>query len=196
MKAVIRDATPADASAISELVCRVADGTIFAEGPEDGRRYFMAMNTPAATAGKLKDSAYRYHVAELDGKTQVISAGGHTFAAYDPATGAEIWRCAHGGYSVVPRPVVGSGLVFLVTGYDDPELYAVRPGGHGDVTQTHVAWTLKRAVPHNPSPLFVDGLLYIVSDTGVASALDAARSAAPVAPTSPTATTGRSGGRT
>ena len=68
MKAVIRDATPADASAISELVCRVADGTIFAEGPEDGRRYFMAMNTPAATAGKLKDSAYRYHVAELDGK--------------------------------------------------------------------------------------------------------------------------------
>ena len=64
----IRDATPADATAISELVCRVAGDTIFADGPEDGRRYFMAMNAPAATAGKLSDSAYRYHVAEQDGR--------------------------------------------------------------------------------------------------------------------------------
>jgi GNAT superfamily N-acetyltransferase len=68
MKPAIRDATPADATAISGLVCRVANETIFPDGPQDGRRYFMAMNTPAATAGKLNDSAYRYHVAERDGE--------------------------------------------------------------------------------------------------------------------------------
>jgi len=68
MRPLIRDATPADAAAVSELVSRVAGETIFADGPEDGRRYFMAMNTPAATAGKLNDSAYRYHVAEQDGR--------------------------------------------------------------------------------------------------------------------------------
>jgi N-acetylglutamate synthase-like GNAT family acetyltransferase len=67
-RAAIRDATPADATAISELVCHVAGETIFNDGPEDGRRYFVAMNTPAATAGKLHDSAYRYHVAERDGR--------------------------------------------------------------------------------------------------------------------------------
>lgn len=68
MKPVLREATPADATAISELVSRVASEMIFADGPEDGCRYFMAMNTPAATAGKLRDGAYRYHVAEQDGR--------------------------------------------------------------------------------------------------------------------------------
>ena len=68
MKPVIREATPADAEPVSGLVSRVASETIFADGPEDGRRYFMAMNTPAATAGKMKDGAYRYHVAEQDGR--------------------------------------------------------------------------------------------------------------------------------
>lgn len=64
----IRSATLADAPAVSELVTRVAAKTIFANGPEDGRRYFMAMNTPAAVAGKMNDDAYRYHVAEHDGR--------------------------------------------------------------------------------------------------------------------------------
>jgi outer membrane protein assembly factor BamB len=111
-------------------------------------------------------------VVRVEGVDQLVSPGGRTFAAYEPASGAEIWRCNHGGYSVVPRPVEGAGLLFLVTGFDESELFAVRPG-RGDVTATNIAWTLKRAVPHNPSPLFDAGSLYIVSDAGVATALDA-----------------------
>lgn len=68
MKPSIRDAAPNDAASVSELVCRVADQSIFAEGPEDGRRYFMAMNSESAVAGKMSDQAYRYYVAEQDGK--------------------------------------------------------------------------------------------------------------------------------
>jgi GNAT superfamily N-acetyltransferase len=64
----IRAARPADAPAVSELVCDVAATTIFRDGPEDGRRYFMAMNTRDAVAGKMNDDAYRYFVAELDGR--------------------------------------------------------------------------------------------------------------------------------
>ena len=60
-------------------MCRVGDETIFADGPADGRRYFMAMNTPAATAGKLNDSAYRYHVAEQDGQVVgMVAVRGNT----------------------------------------------------------------------------------------------------------------------
>jgi outer membrane protein assembly factor BamB len=52
-------------------------------------------------------------------------------------------------------------------------LMAIRPDGKGDVTRTHVAWTVKRNVPHNPSPLVVGDALYMVSDAGVLSCLDA-----------------------
>jgi outer membrane protein assembly factor BamB len=94
--------------------------------------------------------------------------------AYEPSTGKEIWRVAYGdGYSNVPRPVYGQGLVFLATGYDTPWLYAVRPDGSGDVTETHVAWKLQRGAPLNPSPLLVGDELYLVSDNGIASCLDA-----------------------
>jgi len=110
----------------------------------------------------------------VDGQAQVISAGGDMVAAYDPATGREIWKVRYHGYSVVPRPVYGHGLVFICTGYDSPSLLAIRPNGKGDITTTHVAWTTRKAVPLTPSPILIGDELYTVSDNGMASCLDAA----------------------
>jgi outer membrane protein assembly factor BamB len=107
------------------------------------------------------------------GRPQIISPGSDAVCAYDPRTGAELWRVRYEGYSIVPRPVYGHGLVFLCTGYDRPSLLAIRPDGTGDVTATHVAWQTQRGVPLNPSPLLVGEELYLVSDLGVASCLDA-----------------------
>jgi outer membrane protein assembly factor BamB len=110
----------------------------------------------------------------VDGQIQVVSAGSDMVAAYDPATGREIWKVRYHGYSVVPRPVYGKGLVFICTGYDSPSLLAIRPNGKGgDVTKTHVAWTARKAVPLTPSPILIGDELYTVSDNGVASCLDA-----------------------
>jgi outer membrane protein assembly factor BamB len=69
--------------------------------------------------------------------------------------------------------VYGHGLVYITTGFQQPVLIAVRVDGEGDVTRTHVAWTLRRSVPYTPSPLLVGEELYLVSDLGVATALDA-----------------------
>ncbi len=104
---------------------------------------------------------------------QVISAGSDVVSAYDPATGREIWRVRYTGYSVIPRPVFGQGLVFIITGFDSPSLLAIRPDGEGDVTDTHVAWKLRKGVPLTPSLLLVGEELYMVSDNGLASCLDA-----------------------
>jgi outer membrane protein assembly factor BamB len=110
----------------------------------------------------------------VKGQPQVVSPGAGMVAAYDPATGKEIWRIRYGqGYSVIPRPVFGHGLVFLSSGFDSPSLLAIRPDGQGDVTATHVAWTLRKGAPLSPSPLLVGDELYIVSDSGVASCLEA-----------------------
>ena len=77
------------------------------------------------------------------------------------------------GFSNVPRPVFGQGLVFIATGFQEPALVAVRADGRGDVTRTHVAWTLTRGAPYTPSPILVGDELYYVSDTGVLSCVDA-----------------------
>ncbi len=104
---------------------------------------------------------------------QLVSPGAQAIYAYDPLTGGELWQIRHNGFSLVPRPVYGHGLVFFVTDQDFPELWAVRPDGTGDVTDSHVAWKESRGMPSRASPLLVDDLLYVISHQGVLSCLDA-----------------------
>jgi outer membrane protein assembly factor BamB len=105
---------------------------------------------------------------------QVVSVGAYYTVAYDAPTGKEIWRVHYDeGFSNVPRPVYGQGLVVIATGFNQPSLLAVRPDGRGDVTKTHVAWKLARGAPLTPSPLVDGDLLYVVNDAGIASGVDA-----------------------
>lgn len=110
---------------------------------------------------------------DVDGQQQVVSAGAGSVGGFDPATGREIWRVAYDGYSVIPRPVFGHGLIYISTGYDAPVVMAIRPDGKGDVTDTHVAWKLAKGAPNTPSLLLVGDELYMVSDRGIASCVDA-----------------------
>ena len=114
-------------------------------------------------------------VIRVGERDELVSVGAYRAAAYDPRTGKEIWRVSYAdGFSNVPRPVFARGLVYIATGFQQPTLLAVRPDGSGDVTKTHVAWTLKRGAPLTPSPLVVGDELYIVNDGGIAQCLDAA----------------------
>jgi outer membrane protein assembly factor BamB len=113
-------------------------------------------------------------VVNLPGGDQVISPGAFQSIAYEPRTGKEIWRVKYAeGFSNVPRPVYGHGLVFICTGFQEPSLLAVQPDGRGDVTKSKVVWKLDRAVPRTPSPLLVGNELYIVTDNGIATCIDA-----------------------
>jgi len=112
-------------------------------------------------------------LVKVDGMVQLISTGADHAAAYDVRNGKEIWWSAYDGYSLVPRPVAGHGLVFFCSGYNSPVLYAIKLGGKGDVTNSHAVWSLKKGAPLNPSPLLVGQELYLVNDRGVALCLDA-----------------------
>lgn len=113
-------------------------------------------------------------VLRLPTGDQLISIGAFRTFAYEPRTGKEIWNVSYGeGFSNVPRPVFGHGMVYLCTGFMQPSLLAVRVDGKGDVTKSHVAWTLKRGVSLTPSPLLVGEELYLVSDNGIATCVDA-----------------------
>lgn len=113
-------------------------------------------------------------VVQHDGRDQLVVPGAQWIVSYEPLTGKENWRLDHGaGFSTIPRPVFGNGMVYVCTGYGQSELLAVRIDGRGDVTKSHVAWTAKRQIPKNSSPLLVDDLLFVISDTGIASCFDA-----------------------
>ena len=112
-------------------------------------------------------------VITVKGQKQMISPGSNVVCAYDPKNGREIWRVRYDGYSVIPRPVYGHGLLFIGTGFDRPTVMAVRPEGQGDVTETHVAWKVTRGAPNTPSLLLVGDELFMVADSGMVSCLDA-----------------------
>jgi outer membrane protein assembly factor BamB len=114
------------------------------------------------------------HVATVGGRPVLISIGSKAAYGYDPLTGAELWRVEErSSHSASTRPVVGEGLVIYPSGWPTGQVLAVRPGGSGDVTATHVAWRLTRGVPKKPSLLFADGLVFMVGDTGIVSGVDA-----------------------
>jgi outer membrane protein assembly factor BamB len=84
-------------------------------------------------------------------------------AAYDPSTGAELWTVRGNMAEVIPTPVVGHGMVFCSSGRAGPT-FAIRPGGSGDVTASHVEWSSPRGSPFVPSGIIHGDLLYLVND--------------------------------
>ena len=107
-------------------------------------------------------------------REQIVNASAFRATAHAPETGREIWRVRYpNGFSNVPRPVHGHGLVYLSTGFQSPTLLAVRADGAGDVTRSHVAWRLRRGAPLTPSPILVGDELYMVTDFGIGTCVDA-----------------------
>jgi len=111
-------------------------------------------------------------ITKVHGRDVVISPAADWMYGYDPATGEELWKVKYGslGFSIVPKPVVGDGMVYIGTSYMKPRLIAL------DITQAKpkIAWECKRSVPAISSPILIGNELYFVSDSGgIVSCLDA-----------------------
>lgn len=96
-------------------------------------------------------------------RDELIVSSQRKVYAYDPQTGKELWTVGGLTFEVIPTPVVAEGLVICSSGRQGPTI-AIRPGGSGDVTQTHVAWTSPKGSPFVPSGVVVEGILYLVND--------------------------------
>ncbi len=104
---------------------------------------------------------------------ELIVSSQRQVQSYDPTTGEELWSCGGNRVEVIPTPVVGHGLVFCTSGRAGPTL-AIRPGGRGDVTDTHVEWKTTRGSPFVPSPVLYGDYLYTLNDmSGIITNLNA-----------------------
>jgi outer membrane protein assembly factor BamB len=120
---------------------------------------------------EARDSYSTPVVVSDNGMQRLIVLGADHVTSYDAATGKEIWRAGNlnpGGarnFRSIASPAVADGLVFAPYARGD-SLTAIRRGGSGDVTSTHVAWTLSDAGADVPTPVAVDGKVYVCRDRG------------------------------
>ena len=133
----------------------------------------VAWTTPRPLKAKKTFSFCTPALITVAGQKQVVVPGSDCVLALDPASGDVIWDVRYTGYSVVPKPIFANGRVFVSTSFDNASLLAIRPDGRGVVTDSHVDWEVDKNVSKTPSMIAHDGLIYLVSDNGVAQCLEA-----------------------
>jgi len=105
-------------------------------------------------------------------RAELITSGTEFVIAYDPATGQELWR--HNGVksNAIPSPVANNGVVFISAGFPAKIAMAITLGGTGDLADT-VLWKYEKGTAYVPSPILYGDYLYLTSDRGVLTCLDA-----------------------
>ncbi len=107
-------------------------------------------------------------VIDAGGVKQIITTASKAAYSYDAATGREIWKLAHGGYSPASRPLFDDGRLIVTSGNGKPEIMGLRADFHGDVAPEAVLWRVARGSPSRTSGTIDNGLLYIVNEGGIA----------------------------
>lgn len=125
-------------------------------------------------AGELKESWNTPLLVPLpDGKTELALAISGKVLGFDPATGEELWSCEGHKWYIVGSMVSHDGVVYCISGKGVEATKAIRAGGRGDVTDTHVLWLAKKG-SNVSSPVYHDGRLYFAHEQrGIAYCLDA-----------------------
>ena len=106
--------------------------------------------------------------------TELVTNGNEWIVAYDPATGRELWRIAGVKSNAIHTPLVGEGLVIVTAGFPERRVIAIRPGGPStQPASDRIAWTYDKGTAYVVSPILYKGLVYLLNDRGVITALDA-----------------------
>ena len=105
-------------------------------------------------------------------RAELITSGTEFVIAYDPATGKELWRHKGVESNAIPSPVANNNLVFVSAGFPAKIAMAIKLGGNGDLAE-EVVWKYEKGTAYVPSPILYGDYLYLTSDRGVLTCLDA-----------------------
>ena len=142
---------------------------------DNGEKSFIAAfdratGKPAWRQSRAVQSSWATPVlVEAGGRTELVAAGTEFTIAYDPATGRELWRSKGTNSNIIPSPVYGHGMVYVTSGYPEKSVLAIRPAGPG----AEIVWTRARGTAYVTSPILVADALYLSTDRGILTNLDA-----------------------
>jgi outer membrane protein assembly factor BamB len=113
-------------------------------------------------------------VRAASGRAELVTIGNQLIVAYDPSSGKELWRAKGVDSNAIPSPVFGHGMVYVTAGYPKKIVNAIKLGGSADITGTsQIAWTYDRGTAYVPSPILYGDYLYLTTDKGLITCLDA-----------------------
>jgi len=139
---------------------------------EEEKSFFVALdvssgNTVWQTKRPVAGSWSSPIVAKIDSQYQIITCSDPWVISYDPTNGAELWRTKCLSGDIAPSPIYSNGLVFAIEPYT--KLVAIRPDGRGDVTKTHIAWSMEVAGPDICSPVSNGEFVFLLASEGLLS---------------------------
>jgi outer membrane protein assembly factor BamB len=112
-------------------------------------------------------------VVETGGRAEIIVNSSIGVSGHDAATGARLWHFEEANRFPIPMPLFHEGVIYLSRGYRSSPFMAIRPGGKGDISTSHVVWKVASGAPYISSLVHYDGLIYMVGDVGVLTVVDA-----------------------
>lgn len=150
---------------------------VIINGDHDGEAYIVALDQETGeTIWKTERPNKRRSyctpiIREIEGRNQLILSGSESVASYDPDTGAQHWVIDGPTEQFVASLVYNENLnlLFMTCGFPQKHMLAIRPGGSGNVTKTHIAWRDTAGASYVPSPVAIGDYFLVVADNGVAS---------------------------
>jgi outer membrane protein assembly factor BamB len=165
----------------------IFENAVIVANDQDGESFVVALDlktgkTVWQTPRRSSDNGTAYgtpciHLRPDATPELLLTSKSHGISSLDPRTGKLNWEAPVHNKRMAASPVVAGELAIGSCGQAGGAgnyLAAVRLGGSGDVSKTHVAYTIRKGTPYVPTPLYRDGRLYWISDAGVATALEAA----------------------
>jgi outer membrane protein assembly factor BamB len=150
---------------------------VIVNGDHDGEAYIVALDQKSGETiwkterpNKLRSYCTPI-IREIDGRTQLILSGSESVASYDPENGTQHWVIDGPTEQFVASLVYNEdlNLLFMTCGFPQKHMFAIRPDGSGNVTNTHVVWRDTAGASYVPSPIAIGDYFLVVADNGVAS---------------------------
>jgi outer membrane protein assembly factor BamB len=126
-----------------------------------------------ADRGAGRSSYSTPFVVRTSNAPELIVNSSERVDAYDPRNGAFLWHVGGSNQFPIPVPTFGNGVIYMTRGYRSGPYLAVKPGGRGDISASHVVWQVPTGAPYISSLVYDAGLLYMASDVGAVSVIEA-----------------------
>ncbi len=155
------------------------DETVILQCDHYGGSYVIALDQQTGANRWKSDRPEAWHswsspqLVPVGERIELVLSGSEKLDAYDPRTGSRLWTVRGLARECIPTPVSGNGLLYVVSGPNGTH-FAIKPGGQGDVTDSHVVWKNDRGTSFVPSAIMVGKRYYLADDKGIASCFDAA----------------------